>query len=77
MPRRLLLVLAAGASRSPEAARALRTVIFLVLLAETTAARAGRGRPTRTVRPTARAAPAPRRRPRASRGALAGRRPRG
>jgi len=62
--------------RDPDTARAVRTVVLLVLVAEALAAAGHNRRGPRSVRP-GQAAPRPRRPSLPRRGALAGRRPRG
>jgi hypothetical protein len=62
--------------RDPETARAIRTIVLLVLVAEALAGARHDRRGPRTVRP-GQAAPRPRRPSLPRRGALAGRRPRG
>jgi hypothetical protein len=62
--------------RDPETARAVRTVVLRVLVAEALAAARHDRRGPRSVRPAS-GPPRPRRAPLPRRGALAGRRPRG
>jgi hypothetical protein len=70
------LLFAAMTARDPATARAVRTAVLLVLVAEALAAAGHDRRGPRSVRP-GQAAPRPRRAALPRRGALAGRRPRG